>query len=127
MVCRPTRNTGVERVHRTLRHQRDAGEPQCSDTILVQVRQPLAGEPHLARLDAAGRLDHAQNRQCQSRFARTGFTCQAEPLAWGERKAHVVDRLHLALRVVEADAQALNLQDWLAHMLPQPMRSSDRF
>ena len=67
--------------------------------------------------DPTGRFDHAQDRKRQGRFTRPGLARQPEPLAWGEGEANVVDRLHQALWVVEADAQALNLQNQFAHLL----------
>ena len=42
-----------------------------------------------------------------------GLARKAEPLAWGEREAYVIDGLHQAQRVVETDAQAVYPQDWL--------------
>jgi hypothetical protein len=63
----------VERIHRALRHQRDTGQAQCPHAFLVEIRQPSISQPNLARLDAAGRLDHPQHRQCQCRFAGAGL------------------------------------------------------
>jgi hypothetical protein len=86
-----------------LRHQRDAGEPQGPNTLVIQIGQPSTRKPYHTRRDPPGRLDHAQDRQCQGRFARTRFAREAEPIACGEGEADIVDGLNKTLRVVETD------------------------
>ena len=58
------------------------------------------------------RIDEGQGRLAGAALAR-----QPEPLARQQRKADIVDRPHLAARVVERDAQALDPQHRLAHAL----------
>jgi hypothetical protein len=61
------------------------------------------------------RLDHPQDRQGQRRLAGTGFARQPEPLARQQGKGDIVDRPDAAARVLEGDAQALDLQDRPGH------------
>src|SRR5262249_40700927 len=53
----------------------------------------------------------------RGRLPGAGFAGQPETLSRREGKAHIVNRLHQALRVVESHPQALDPQDGLAHML----------
>src|SRR5204863_293942 len=66
-------------------------------------------------LDMAGRLDQAQDRQGQSRFPGAAFAGQTEALARHEREADIIDRAHLAERMIEGDPQTLDPQDRPAH------------
>jgi hypothetical protein len=105
----------VERVHRTLRHQRDAGKPQGADALLIELGERGAEKAHFAGLDVSRRLDHPQDREGQRRLAGTGFAGQPEALARPQRKGDIVDRPDEAARVLEGDAQTLDLQDNPGH------------
>ena len=96
------------------------------DSSCGYIRATAADSPTSARkaadtpfLFAAGEAhpDHAQDRLSQGRFARAGSAGQPETFTRHQDEADIVDRLHLALRVIEADTPALNLPDRLAHPL----------
>ena len=71
----------VERVHRALRHQRDAGKPQGADAFLIEPGDRGAEKAHIAGLDVSRRLDHPQDREGQRRLAGAGFAGQPEAFA----------------------------------------------
>ena len=73
--------------------------------FVVQRRQLDAVQEDAAAVDAAGRADHAQDRQRHGGFAGAGFAGQAEPLARCKAEADAVDRAHRAQRVGVGHAQ----------------------
>ena len=100
----------VERIHRSLRHHRDAGQPQPPHRIRRKLRERRVLQPDLAAIDAAGRLDHAQDGECHGGLARSRLAGQPEPFMRAQREADIVHRTHHAERVVVGDAQSVDAQ-----------------
>ena len=68
-------------------------------------------ELRLARLDAAGRLDQAQQRQRDRRFARAGFANQSKAFAVTQVEADTVDGAHCPEGRMIVNAKIANLEN----------------
>ncbi len=111
----------IERVHRALGDERDAGQAELADLFLGQLEHVDALEHDLARLDLARRADQAHQGQGDRRLARAGLADQPETLVGVEGEADAVDSLHRAPRRVVGHPQVLYVQDPRSHIPSIPV------
>ena len=111
----------IERVHRALGDQRDRRQPQPPHLLFRHRQEIDPVEQRFARLDSAGRLDQAQQRQRDRRFARAGLADQAEAFAASQIEADAVDRPDRTARRVIVHAQVANLENVWLHSTNGPL------
>ena len=104
---------GIERIEtgqRILEDGADPGAAYFAHLLVGQVVDAPSFEPDLARGDAAGRLEQADDGVAGERLAGARFAHHAQNLAGGDVERHVVDRQQGAAPRRELDAQVLDLE-----------------
>ncbi len=105
----------VERAHRALRHQRDAGEAGGVQRRIRRMQQVHAIEPGLATEDAARGPQQPHQRERGGGLARAALAHQSDPLAGMQREGDVPHRARHALPRRESDLE-------IAHREHRPPR-----
>src|ERR1700730_320511 len=103
----------IERIEAGQRILEDGADPRTAPVahlLVGQVVDTPAFEPDLARGDAAGRLEQADDGVAGERLAGARFAHDAQNLAGGDIERHVVDRQQGAAPRWEFDAQVLDLE-----------------
>ena len=110
----------VERVHRALRDERQAGPTELAQLFFAEVQHFGAVDFNAAVHDITGRLDQLQDAVSCCRFAAAAFADQAERLAFVEIEADIADGDDIALRRGVMDAQVIDLEDDAVFYPPFP-------
>src|SRR5258708_34983766 len=104
---------GIERIEagqRILEDGADPGAAYFAHLLVGQVVDAPSFEPDLARGDAAGWLEQADDGVAGQRLAGARFADDAQNLAGGDVERHVVDGEQGAAPRRELDAQVLDLE-----------------
>jgi hypothetical protein len=109
------REHGVQRVHRSLRDEGDPGQAEPPHLVLGERHEVPAVEPDLPGLDAAGRLDQAEQGQGHRGLAGAGLAGDAEPLVGPEAERDAVGRPHRAVGRVVAHRERPDPEDVRRH------------
>src|SRR5690606_41155985 len=104
------------RRERVLEDGADLAAADATHLLVRQVVDAQSFEQHLARGDAPGRLEQADDGRTGERFARTGFTHHTQDLARCDVERDVVERAQRAAARGELDDEVLDLQETHAQL-----------
>src|SRR5712691_11288274 len=90
----PDREERVQRRHRVLEDHGDLSAPDPAQLALALARQILALEDDAPAHDAGGPRQEPDDREARRRLAAPRFTDEPQGLAFVEREAHAIHRLH---------------------------------
>src|SRR5690606_7096207 len=115
----------IERVFRVLKHHGDATAAQCAAFTCRDVQQIDTVELQRLRSDLRVWRCESHDRTHGLRFARTGFTHDAQTFA-AKRKGHAAHGFNSTGTGGEGDAEIINCQKRLHWLLPRGSSASRR-
>ena len=101
----------IQRGQRILEDCADAPPADAAHRLIRQVVDTLAFQPDLARGDAAGGLEQADDGRASKRFAGPGFADHAKHFAGRDAEGNPVYRHQCAVARTEFDSQVLYVED----------------
>ena len=118
----------IERRHRVLEHHRDLATADAFDRrrSTRRVHERLALPAHVAADDAAGQLDHPEQRLRGDALARAGLADEAERLALADREADVAHGVDGASASDEIDLEVVDLEHRLSSSIVTAGRAERR-
>ena len=106
---------GIERGHRLLEDERDAGTANPPHVALGQRDEVTPFEHDAASGDAARRLEQPEDRKRGHRLAAARLADEAKCFAGRDLKAHVVHHRDGRTRALEDHAEMLDVQERVSH------------